>query len=161
MQGSKIQGPSSGVRRPSVVVLNRQRARAIDIRFLRKAAALALDLCVPERGKGIAVLMDLEEVVVTCVSDKRIDKVHRDFMDIEGATDVITFQHGDIVVSVDTAARAAIEHGHGLDEELLIYIVHGFLHLNGYDDADEEERAAMHVVQDKVWRAVLECLFQR
>jgi probable rRNA maturation factor len=105
--------------------------------------------------------MDLEEVVVTCVSDKRIDKVHRDFMDIEGATDVITFQHGDIVVSVDTAARAATEHGHGLDEELLIYIVHGFLHLNGYDDADEEERAAMHVVQDKIWRAVLECLSQR
>ena len=74
---------------------------------------------------------------------------------------LFAFQHGDIVVSVDTAARAAIEHGHGLDEELLIYIVHGFLHLNGYDDADEEERAAMHVVQDKVWRAVLECLSQR
>lgn len=160
MHVSKIHGASADVRLPIVVVLNRQRARAVNTRFLRKAAEVALNLCAPQQGKGIAGLMDLEEVVVTCVSDKRIAKAHRDFMSIEGATDVITFQHGDILVSADTAASVASDHGHSLDEELLIYIVHGFLHLNGYDDADKEERAAMHAVQDKVWRAVLECLSQ-
>ena len=161
MLGSTLKGANAGGGRPSLVVLNRQRGRSLDIPFLREAAEVALDLCAREKGAGIAVLLDLDEVVVTCVSDKRIDKVHRDFMAIEGATDVITFQHGDILVSADTAARAASEHGHGLDEELLMYIVHGFLHLNGYDDVEDRERAAMHTVQDKVWRAVLEQMSQR
>lgn len=155
MQGSEFQYANADGCVPSIVVLNRQRGCAVDLPFLRAAASLALGLCAQQKGEGTAVLMDLEEVVVTCVSDKRIDKVHREFMGIQGATDVITFQHGDILVSVDTAARAASEHGHGLNEELLMYIVHGFLHLNGYDDADEVERAAMHSVQDRVWAEVL------
>ena len=161
MHGSKFKGANVDGGRPSIVVLNRQRACAVDIPFLREAAEVALDLCAQQKGEGIAVLMGLDEVVVTCVSDKRIDKVHRDFMAIEGATDVITFQHGDILVSADTAERAASEHGHGLNEELLMYIVHGFLHLNGYDDVKDGERAAMHSVQDKVWRAVLEEMAKR
>jgi probable rRNA maturation factor len=112
-------------------------------------------LCAPLRGGGNPLLMDLDEIVVTCVSDKRIDKVHRDFMGVAGATDVITFQHGDILISADTAEREARAHGHGISEELLLYIVHGFLHLNGHDDILEADRLLMHAVQDRVWKEVV------
>jgi probable rRNA maturation factor len=99
--------------------------------------------------------MSLEEVVVTCVSDKRIDRVHRDFMAVAGATDVITFEHGDILISADTADREARARGHSVSEELLLYIVHGFLHLKGYNDLVESERLHMHAVQDEVWKEVV------
>ena len=90
-----------------MTVLNRQRGVSVNLTYLRDAARVALRLCAPLRGGGAPVLMSLEEVVVTCVSDKRIDRVHRDFMAVAGATDVITFEHGDILISADTADREA------------------------------------------------------
>jgi probable rRNA maturation factor len=139
---------------PVVTVLNRQRGVSVNLTYLRDAARVALRLCAPLRGGGAPVLMSLEEVVVTCVSDKRIDRVHRDFMAVAGATDVITFEHGDILISADTADREARARGHSVSEELLLYIVHGFLHLNGYNDLVESERLHMHAVQDEVWKEV-------
>ncbi len=140
---------------PVVTVLNRQRGVSLNLTYLREAARVALRLCAPLRGGGAAVLMSLEEVVVTCVSDPRIDRIHRDFMGVAGATDVITFQHGDVLISADTADREARARGSGVSEELVLYIVHGFLHLNGYDDLIESERQRMHAVQDEVWKEVV------
>lgn len=140
---------------PVVTVLNRQRAVFLNMKHLRHAAWEALRLCAPLRGGGVPVLTNLEEVVVTCVSDKRIDRVHRDFMGVAGATDVITFQHGDVLISADTAQREACARGHSVSEELLLYVVHGFLHLNGYNDLVESERVHMHAVQDGVWRELV------
>jgi probable rRNA maturation factor len=100
-------------------------------------------------------LRALDEVEVAVVSDAVIARVHRDFMDIPGVTDVITFDHGEIVVSAQTAARCAVEHGHSVDAELALYIVHGLLHLNGYDDMTPEARKVMHAVQNRIWRALL------
>jgi probable rRNA maturation factor len=74
---------------------------------------------------------------------------------VPGATDVITFEHGEIVVSADTAKRCAAEHGHGVTEELALYVIHGLLHLNGYDDIAPRDRAKMHRVQDRIWRRIL------
>ncbi len=138
-----------------MTLLNRQRGVSLNMTYLRDAARFALRLCAPLIGGGVPVLMNLEEVVVTCVSDRRIDRVHRDFMGVAGATDVITFQHGDVLISADTAEREARARGHSVSEELLLYIVHGFLHLNGYNDLVESERLHMHVVQDRVWREVV------
>jgi probable rRNA maturation factor len=142
-------------RLPDVTVLNRQRGVRLNLAYLRYAARVALRLCAPVPGRGVPALINLEEVVVTCVSDKRIDRVHRDFMGVAGATDVITFQHGDILISADTADREARARGYSVSEEVLLYIVHGFLHLNGYDDLIEADRLQMHSVQDRVWRKVV------
>ncbi len=138
-----------------MTVLNRQRGVCLNMKYLRDAAQMALRLCAPLLGGGGPVLMNLEEVVVTCVSDRRIDRMHRDFMGVAGATDVITFQHGDVLISADTAEREARARGHSVSEELLLYIVHGFLHLNGYNDLVDSERFHMHAVQDGVWREVV------
>lgn len=100
------------------------------------------------------------ELSVTLVDDDRIAQLHVDYMDIPGPTDVISFPLGDpedpvpilgeVVVSVDTAAREAEERGITLREELLRYVVHGTLHLFGYDDHEPEDYAAMHARQEEL-----------
>jgi len=95
-----------------------------------------------------ALLGDSGEVEISVVDDPTIDRIHREFMGIEGATDVITFQHGEILVSLDTTARQAMELGHSAYRETLICAIHGLLHLHGYDDTTPEARKRMHARQD-------------
>ena len=55
---------------------------------------------------------------------------------------------------LDEAARRAIEFGHGVERELLLYAVHGVLHCLGHDDHEEEQRARMHREEDRLLAAV-------
>lgn len=135
---------------PVVLIGNRQRGVGIDLRRLRELARAAVPLCLERVGTGDAVLAGLPEVEVALVSDRVIARVHRRFMDIPGATDVITFAHGEIVVSVTTAVREARERGEAVGREVLRYIVHGLLHLNGHEDARAEDAAAMWEAQEAV-----------
>lgn len=95
-----------------------------------------------------------EEVLVVLVSDRKISEIHQQFMGISGPTDVITFQHGEIVVSAETAARQAAEYGTDLLHELRIYIAHGLLHLAGYDDHSEEGFREMAKMQNELVKKV-------
>ncbi len=108
-------------------------------------------------GKGTA-LEGVGEVEVSVVSDTRIAEVHLRFMGIAGATDVITFEHGEIVISAETAARQAGEYGTGLEREMGLYVVHGLLHLNGYDDMTEEDAARMRGAQEAILTRVVDKL---
>ncbi len=90
------------------------------------------------------------ELSLAFVTDKALAKLHGDFLDDPTTTDVITFEGqpgfgvaGEICVSVDTAARYAAEHGRGFSEELSLYVIHGWLHLAGYDDLKPELKRAM------------------
>lgn len=145
-------------RLPEVVLLNRQRRVVVSKTRLFRFTQRALVLCATESFDGCYGLCALEEVVVVLVSDRRIGKLHRQFMDIPDATDVITFAHGEIVLSLDTAERCGREFGHGTTAEAALYIVHGLLHLNGFVDATEPERTAMHAVQDRIWSLCLPLL---
>ena len=91
-----------------------------------------------------------EEILVVLVSDRKISAIHEQFMGIAGATDVITFQHGEILISVETAARQAIEYESGLLPELRVYIAHGLLHLAGYDDLSEDGFREMAKLQNEL-----------
>lgn len=142
---------------PEIMVQNRQRRVRCDLRWIRLFSSMALPRCVADSRDGLYALQRLEEVVVTVVSDRKIAELHRQFMGIATPTDVITFHHGEVVVSLETAARECEMHGHSQMEELALYVVHGFLHLNGYTDVLEEERIRMHSAQERVWR---ECLQQ-
>ncbi|RFC41798.1 MAG: putative rRNA maturation factor [Verrucomicrobia bacterium] len=144
-------------RLPQIVLLNRQRSVQVDLKALEKFALLVLPACVRESGDGLGLyaLSALEEVVITLVSDRRIEQIHRQFMNIPGATDVITFEHGEIVISAQTAERCALEFGHSVAAETGLYLVHGLLHLNGFLDETEPQRSRMHAVQDRIWRAAL------
>jgi probable rRNA maturation factor len=138
-----------------IVLINRQRRIRLDMRRLTQLAEISLAECVRNSGDARYALAKFPLVEVAVVSDTVIARVHRQFMNMPGATDVITFDHGEIVVSADTAKRCAAEHGHGMIEELALYIIHGLLHLNGYDDIEPRDRVKMHRVQDRIWRRIL------
>jgi len=113
--------------------------------FAQETVARILKL--PRRRSG--VLASLEEVSVILVSDRRIAELHRQFMNEPGPTDVITFQHGEIFVSTETAKRQARTYGNSLEHELRLYIVHGLLHLHGFDDKTRAGAARMKRIQEQ------------
>jgi probable rRNA maturation factor len=91
-------------------------------------------------------------VAVALVDDARIRELHRDFMGVDSATDVITFpaaepgeaaSGGDIAISVDRAREQAPDFGVSAADETTFLLVHGLLHLCGWDDATPEERSRM------------------
>ncbi len=142
----------------AIYLYNRQRTTRFDLTWLRRFAAVALAEC---EGEGIAAgsaLEAIEEIEVSIVSDRAIAAVHRRFMDIAGATDVITFEHGEIVISAATAQRHAREYGQRLEHELGLYIIHGILHLNGHDDLAEPAASRMKATQAAVLLRVLRAI---
>ena len=138
-----------------ILVQNRQRALRVDLAWLRAFACAALPKCRELSDDRRFALKRLDEVSVAIVSDRTIARVHVEFMGIAGATDVITFEHGEIVMSAQTAALYAAEHGHRVEEELALYTVHGLLHLNGFEDATSRAAARMQRVQTRVWKRCL------
>jgi probable rRNA maturation factor len=72
-----------------------------------------------------------------------------------GPTDVLTFQHGEIFISVETAKRHARGFGTSLGHELRLYLVHGLLHLHGFDDQTETSARKMERKQARILRAAL------
>ena len=138
-----------------ITLINRQRRVRFDAKRLRQLAAMSLAECMRHSGDGLFALKQIPAIEVAIVSDAVIARVHMQFMGVPGATDVITFDHGEIVVSADTALVQAAEHGHDVLGELALYIIHGLLHLNGYDDIAPRARAKMHRVQNRIWRGVL------
>jgi probable rRNA maturation factor len=91
-----------------------------------------------------------DQLEITLMDDPMIAHVHMEFMRIPGATDVITFQHGEILISLETAARHAVAFGESFEREILRYIVHGMLHLAGHDDAEPLAQAAMERAQEQI-----------
>ena len=91
-------------------------------------------------------------VDVLLANDKTLRRLNREFRGKDKATDVLSFpaaeefaeEHvGDLAISLDTAARQAREHGHGLRDELRVLLLHGLLHLRGMDhETDRGEMAA-------------------
>ena len=125
----------------------------------------------PERVRAAAAAVLAAEgradanLSVTLTSDAEIATLHAEYLGVPGPTDVISFPLeddvgpetvlGEVVVSVDTAAREAAERGTSLERELLLYVIHGSLHLLGYDDQSEPERARMHARQEALLAAFL------
>jgi probable rRNA maturation factor len=138
-----------------ISIRNLQRRIALDLPWLRRFAAIALDEACAHSADEKFALRALDEVSVAIVSDRRIAQMHVDFMGIAGATDVITFEHGDIVISAETARRNAAEYAQPVDHEVALYILHGLLHLNGFDDIAARDRKRMHAVQARLFEKCL------
>ena len=95
------------------------------------------------------------------VTDDTIQKMNKRFLDHDYATDVLSFplsdsEHetdvleGEIAISFDTAQKRSGEFGWGTENELLLYAVHGTLHLVGLSDQTREERTLMRRAEQKI-----------
>lgn len=133
-----------------VTVLNRQRKVPVKLAALQDFAEGVLQECLKLRSPKPDVLTSLGEVSVVLVSDRRMAELHRRFLQEPGPTDVITFQHGEIFVSTETARRQARRFGTTTEHEMRLYIAHGLLHLHGYNDKDPRSSAQMHRAQEKL-----------
>ena len=135
---------------PKITVRNLQRKVPVDLVDLEKFARKALELCLGVPRKKKTDLTQLREISVLIVSDRKIASLHRQFMNESGPTDVITFQHGEIFISAKCARRNARRFGNVLSRELRLYVVHGLLHLHGFDDRDSTSARRMQIVQRKI-----------
>jgi len=135
---------------PEITVRNLQRKVPVHVVDLEMFARNAAELCLrlPRRKK--TDLAQLREISVLIVSDRKIASLHRQFMNESGPTDVITFQHGEIFVDVESARRNARRFGNAFERELRLYVVHGLLHLHGFDDRNAASARRMRVVQRKI-----------
>jgi probable rRNA maturation factor len=114
-----------------IEVVNRQRRLRVDTRAWAGFAEKALDAIGKTGSSG----------TIAFVSDNAIRKLNQQFRSVDKATDVLSFpadgpdklELGDIAISVETAASQAEENGLAFDEEIAQLILHGLLHLSGYD----------------------------
>jgi probable rRNA maturation factor len=115
-----------------------------------------------ERLLALLELSEAELSIVLC-DDAFIQPLNRDYRALDAPTDVLSFSQregedgdpddpvlGDIIISVETARRQAEGRGYGLDKELRVLLVHGLLHLLGYDHIEPEEAAEMQAEERRL-----------
>lgn len=136
-------------------ITNRQRRQRAHLKMWRGIAERALPACLAACKMDDAPLRHLHEIDIVFVSDRTIARVHGEFLQDPTPTDVITFHHGEIIISLDTAQRQCLHHGLSYEHESALYIVHGLLHLAGWDDHDAAEAEAMHALQNRILANVI------
>jgi probable rRNA maturation factor len=138
----------------SLAIANRHPRLRLDRRALAVAIA-TLDAHAPRFAGGCPA----GELSIVFLRDAAMAKLHADFLSDPTPTDVITFEGhptlgvaGEICVSVDTAARYARRHRGNFSRELLLYVVHGWLHLAGYDDRSPAKKRQMRAAEARALR---------
>jgi probable rRNA maturation factor len=123
---------------------NRQSETTVKVRPLQRRLEAALTRLPRPLPAG------LREVDVVLVDRATMARVHGDFLDDATETDVITFPYGEILVCPAVADDRARELGLRLDDEVLLYGLHGLLHLAGYDDTTPRLAKEMAAAQEKL-----------
>lgn len=127
------------------IEINNRQTLAVDEPSLQAAVERVL------RGERIESGL----VSLALVDDATIRQLNGRYLAHDYATDVLSFLlddeptqwEGEVIVSVETAARNSLRYGLPLMQELLLYVIHGTLHLTGHDDADEAGRQQMRMLE--------------
>ena len=135
---------------PDIFVRNLQRKIPVEVAELQNFAVKAVRCALQLHKRKKTDLRRLGDIFVWLISDRRMAALHQKFMHQVGPTDVLTFQHGEIFISVDTAKRHARSFRTSLESELCLYVVHGLLHLNGFDDRTQTGVRKMQKVQERI-----------
>ncbi len=127
-----------------VAVSNRQRRRKVDTRALARIARHALDL-VHDSDSRLGIVL---------VNDITIARLNAQYHATSGPTDVLSFDYGEgqheLIISVECAVRQAKRFRTTPARELLLYVVHGILHLHGHDDQTPNERRRMRAAERRL-----------
>ncbi len=124
----------------NISITNLQRAVPVpstQINFIAQKSARTLKLKHPELS-------------LVFVGEQRMRSMNRTYLGHDYVTDVITFDHGEIVICPAVAARNARSYGNTVAKELALYVVHGILHLAGYDDHKPADIARMRAKEKEL-----------
>ena len=142
----------------SIEIDNRSGAICAEVELLDLASFALKELLVDKRA----------ELEISLVDEAEMTRLHEEWMDEAGPTDVLSFPMdelrpnelsendevpvvlGDVVISPDVARKQGDTAGHGMEQELRILLVHGILHLLGFDHLEPEEEAEMFALQGKI-----------
>ena len=112
------------------------------------------------RAVALVTRCRLASLSVALVGDVTMSRLHERFLSIAGPTDVLTFEldhdargrcvAGEVIVCVPEARRQSRRLGTRVERELLLYALHGVLHLSGYDDLDADAHRRMHDAEDRI-----------
>jgi probable rRNA maturation factor len=124
-----------------VALNNQQQAQPVDRAQLKEAAKRVL------AGEGI----DNASISLAVVDDANMHRLNRQYLQHDYPTDVLSFLlededdrlEGEIIISADYAAREAAHFGWTPQQEMLLYVIHGTLHLAGYDDLEPDLKTEM------------------
>ena len=132
-----------------------------------KTVEKVLHKCFEEEG-----LLDSKLIItITFTTPEEIRKINKKYRKIDKATDVLSFPMfekdeldekiknndflyedvlGDIIISIEKVKEQAEEYGHSFERELSYMLVHGFYHLMGYDNIEEEDKKMMRPKEEKI-----------
>jgi len=126
-------------------------------------SASASEVLRANAARALRMLGAHGEVRVRIVNDEQMIQAHRRFSGLDTTTDVLTFDLAydsgsldtkvldtDLTICFDQAQRQAEAHHHPVEQELLLYIIHGSLHCLGYDDHTETDYQQMHKKEDEL-----------
>ena len=136
--------------RPSIRVHNSQRKVRVALPKVQAFGDAVLEIACGMKPRKGGVLPALQQVDVILVSDARIAALHQQFMSIAGPTDVITFHHGEIIISAETAKANARRFRTTPEAEIRLYITHGILHLLGFDDTTAAAARTIAKTQERI-----------
>ena len=145
----------------NIFITNRQEAHDINLSQARQFAQAVLTALRAENAC---------ELSIAFVNDEEIHRLNREYRKIDRPTDVLSFALleaqspspsmsadagaptilGDVIISTETARRQADERGHSFERELSILLLHGILHLFGYDHETDEEAQRMEALEQQL-----------
>ncbi|HHT9119835.1 MAG TPA: rRNA maturation RNase YbeY [Candidatus Hypogeohydataceae bacterium YC41] len=133
------------VRKTNISITNLQQLYPINRARIRALVEEAL------KGKGA-------ELSIAYVDEEEMARLHKTFLDKEGPTDVLSFPYedrsgkvvGEIVVCVPIAIKMAKELDEDVEGEVMLYTLHGLLHIMGYNDEKEKDAMKMHLKEKQI-----------
>lgn len=148
-----------------ILLRNPAKTRKVSLRRLKQTARKALEIL----GGS-----DNWELSIVLVKDEEIRRLNKRYRHVDESTDVLSFPLqetsspgsfkespgpsslfplGDVIISVDTADRQAQIHGHSLGDEMDMLLVHGILHLVGYDHEKKEDAEQMMKMEARILKS--------
>ena len=100
-------------------------------------------------------LREIKEISVAIVGDAKIKNLNKKYRRKNSVTDVLAFDYGEIFICLPQAKRQAKKLSHSLKNELATLLIHGILHLAGYEDKATKDRERMTKMQENIWRKII------